>query len=49
MFSKVPVLVCHFGKDEYVKNALRVSSKNNKIIFIVIAKKILKVSTMSIL
>lgn len=34
MFSKVPVLVCHFGKDEYVKNALRVSSKNNKIIFI---------------
>lgn len=34
MVSRVPVLVCHFGKDEYVKNALRISSKNNKIIFI---------------
>ena len=34
MFSKIPVLVCHFGKDEYVKNALKITSKNNKIIFI---------------
>ena len=34
MVSEVPVLVCHFGKDEYVKNALRVSSKNNKVIFL---------------
>ena len=31
MFSKVPVLVCHFGKDEYVKNALRFPQKITKL------------------
>jgi len=34
MVNKVPVLVCHFGKNEYVKNSLRITSKNNKVIFI---------------
>mgnify|MGYP005988544895 CR=1 FL=1 len=34
MVSEIPVLVCHFGKNEYVKNNLKITSKNNKIVFI---------------
>jgi hypothetical protein len=34
MVSEIPVLVCHFGENKYVRNNLKISSKNNKIIFI---------------
>jgi hypothetical protein len=34
MVSEIPVLVCHFGENEYVRNNLKISSKNNKIVFI---------------